>query len=403
MTPKLVSTATATIIDFGVVESGIRERETHDVSRGLAFAKLVTETVFCVATPEIDEHIVDGGADRGIDIVYIDHNNKVINIGSCKTVIDFKNSKKFFPADEIDKIISFVDDILLRRDEIVDKCNGKLSAKIREIWEIFDTEAYSVSVHLFSNRSTLTKDAKERLSSALARHGVSLFEYGLYELSHGIVKSIKPRFKKSLRASDSKAYTNNNEHARSIVLTTSLVDIAAFLSTETGSFDERLIWQNVRYFLGVENEVNREIKSTLLSENIEDFWFLNSGITIVCDQILSNPNGYHSIHMVNPQIVNGCQTASVIQAVSVETMRDLRGGQISVRIIETSDPSFVERIARASNTQSRILSRDLRAHDTFQLQLAECLRNYGYFYRRSVERFANTKGYANWTQLESGS
>ena len=81
--PRLVpTTVAANIIDFGVVETGIKERETDQVSRGLAFAKLVTETIFGVPTREVDDHIVDGGADRGIDIIYIDHNNRTINIGS---------------------------------------------------------------------------------------------------------------------------------------------------------------------------------------------------------------------------------------------------------------------------------------------------------------------------------
>ncbi|URK87817.1 hypothetical protein LP421_08520 [Rhizobium sp. RCAM05350] len=181
------------------METGIRERETSEVSCGLAFAELVTETIFCVSRHEVDEHIVDGGADRGIDIVYIDHNIRRINIGSCKTVLEFKNSHKFYPAEEIDKIISFIDDVLLHHDSMLEKCNGMLAAKVHEIWEIFSSEAYEVAVHLFSNRSTLPKDARERLSESLNRHNVSLFEYGLFELSHGLVKATKPRFKKTLK------------------------------------------------------------------------------------------------------------------------------------------------------------------------------------------------------------
>ncbi|AXO68189.1 hypothetical protein AGRHK599_LOCUS1456 [Rhizobium rhizogenes] len=382
MVTKLVPPTPATIIDFGVVETGIKERETFQVSRGLAFAKLVTETIFGVPAKEVDEHIVDGGADRGIDIIYIDHNNKIINIGSCKTVLDFRNSHKFFPGEEIDKIISFIDDVLLHRDEIISSCNGRLAAKIREIWEIFSTEAYEVAVHLFSNKSTLPTDARERLSTALNRHNVLLFEYGLFELSHGLVKATKPKFKKTLKGCECSSAPVEDLGRRAIMARVSLEDAARFLTGENGGFDERLVWQNVRYFLGIENEVNREIKATLLNSPVEDFWYLNSGLTIVCEQILSNPNGFHPIHMVNPQIVNGCQTATVIQSVSIGTMRNLKGGFIQVKIIETKSPEFVERIALASNTQSRILSRDLRAHDNFQLQIAECLRSLGYFYCR---------------------
>ncbi|TPJ42556.1 hypothetical protein FJ434_02190 [Mesorhizobium sp. B2-5-13] len=43
---------------------------------------------------------------------------------------------------------------------------------------------------------------------------------------------------------------------------------------------------------------------------------------------------------------------------------------------------FIERVALASNTQSRILNRDLRANDNIQRQLVECLRPHNYFYVR---------------------
>ncbi len=327
MAPKLVQQTQPTIIDFGVVETGIKERETDTVSRSLAFAHLVTETIFGVPKDEIEDHIVDGGGDRGIDVIYIDHDNRIVNIGSCKTVLDFKNSHKFFPGQEIDKIISFVDDILLHRDDILDRCNERLSFKVREIWDIFSTDAYSVAVHLFSNKSTLPREARNRLSSSLNRHNVSLYEYGLFELSHGLVKATRPKFRKTLSGIEN-ASPFAHEGRRALVAQISLVKLAKFLSSETGAFDERLVWQNVRYFLGIENEVNREIRSTLLNDPIQDFWFLNSGLTIVCERIISNANGSHPVHMVNPQIVNGCQTASVIQGVSSETLKDLEGGYI---------------------------------------------------------------------------
>lgn len=382
LSPKIVPKTTPTIVDFGVVESSIRERETENVSRSVAFSILVLETVFSVPRPEVEEYIVDGFDDRGIDIVYIDHANRRINIGSCKCVLTYKNSGKNFPGDEVDKLISFVDDLLLLREDLLRTCNGSLCAKVREIWEIFSNETYSIAVHLFSNQATLTKDARDRLATALERHEIALFEYGLFELSHGVVRATKPRFQKKLTPAPDAALCVNESKKRAIVTKVSLDDLNKFLSSADGTFDQRLIWQNVRYFLGIDNDVNREIRETLLSGQAGDFWFLNSGLTIVCDQIVSVANGRHPITMVNPQIVNGCQTATVIHAVGTGTMADLKAGYVHVKIIETDDNSFIERVALASNTQSRILNRDLRANDQFQRQLVECLRPLNYFYVR---------------------
>ncbi|MEX1154473.1 hypothetical protein, partial [Parvibaculum sp.] len=265
MSPKALPATAPTIIDFGVVESGIRERETDSVPRNRAFCKLVLETIFGVPGPEVEEYIVDGGGDRGIDIAYIDHANRRINLGSCKAVVNFRNSKKNFPGDEVDKISSFVDDLLLNREELLLTCNGALAAKVREIWEIFGNEAYTVAVHLFSNQLTLEREARKRLASSLERHEIGLLEYGLFELSHGIVRATKPRFQKKLTPSSDSALCVSEGENRALVTRVRLDELATFLNTQNRTFDERLVWQNVRYFLGLDNEVNREIRETLLS------------------------------------------------------------------------------------------------------------------------------------------
>lgn len=381
MSIRAVEGPKATIIDYGVVESGIKERETDQVSRSLAFTKLVVETVFQIPSEEVDEYIVDGGGDRGIDIIYIDHDNRRINIGSCKTVSNYRNSQKFFPAEECDKVISFVDDLLYARLQNFSACNPRLIAKVSEVMNVFENESYEVAVHLFSNQLTLPKDARERLTQSLDRHNAPLFEYGLFELAHGVVKATRPTFKKKLLPHSASSVSMQEGGTTAIVTRVELKDLAKFLDADS-RFDERLVWQNVRYFLGLENEVNREIRSTLQGPDSELFWLLNSGLTIVCDKIASLANGHHPLTLVNPQIVNGCQTAAVIHAVSQNTINGLNKGSVQVRIIQTSNPELIEKIALASNTQSRILSRDLRTNDPLQQKLAAALKPYGYFYRR---------------------
>ena len=379
--PKLVASSKVTVVDFGVVESGICERVTENVGRSLAFTMLVAETIFDLPNDELTDHIVDGGGDRGIDIIFIDHEHRRINIGSCKTVASFKNSQKFFPADEIDKIISFVDDLLLARESSFADCNPRLRSKLEEVWEIFGNEEYEIAVHLFSNQLTLPRDARVRLTEVLHRNNVKLFEYGLFEISHGLVRATKPRFKKTLLPIGDAPLTVSDTDRRALVVRVKLSDIAGF-TNRGGRFDERLVWQNVRYFLGLNNDVNREIRSTLQGGKAEDFWYLNSGLTIVCDQITSLANGHHPLTLINPQIVNGCQTAAVIHSVAFDSIGGVQDGSVQVRLIETTDTKFIEEIALASNTQSRILGRDLRANELFQQQIAATLRPRGIFYRR---------------------
>src|SRR5262245_51276308 len=109
-----------TLLDYSSVEQGLKAREPFARSREHAFQKYVLESVFSVLPEDVDQHIVDGGNDRGIDIVYVDHTNKTVNFCSTKTVDGFARSLKNFPGKEVDKIISFIDDLLHVRDRLLE-------------------------------------------------------------------------------------------------------------------------------------------------------------------------------------------------------------------------------------------------------------------------------------------
>ena len=378
-----VITTKPTLLDYQAVERGISERIGLDVERSQAFARYVLEKTFLIDPLKVDDFIVDGGNDRGIDIAYIDEENRIINLGSCKTVGTYKKSLSTFPGSEIDKIISFVDDLIYRREVLLTSLNPALVIFVRRAWELLGSEDYTIQVHLFSNQLTLAKSESTRLVTHLGRHGIKLFEHGLYELAHGIVRAAKPRFKKAISTIKGCCYAINDNGMRGFTATLTLSELKKFLSVGRPSlFDERLLAENVRYYLGISNDVNREIRETLLSGHSSEFWYLNNGITIVCDQIVGMSNGCHPITVVNPQIVNGGQTANVVFEILSESLLRDADGSIAIKIIETSDEDFIKKIAVASNTQSRILSRDLRANDRVQTKLASALSDRGYSYIR---------------------
>lgn len=79
--------------------------------------------------------------------------------------------------------------------------------------------------------------------------------------------------------------------------------------------------KNIREYLG-NTGVNKNIYNTLMdNKERKNFFYYNNGITIVCDEIKKNSHrssnsrlGYR-IDVVNPQIVNGCQTVNSIYEV----------------------------------------------------------------------------------------
>ncbi|WP_175361062.1 AIPR family protein [Bradyrhizobium sp. STM 3843] len=372
-----------TLLDWSLIEKGITTRSDFSRSREHAFHCYLLENVFNILPDAADDYIIDGGRDRGVDFIIIDHEARSIDIASTKVVATYKKSQNNFPGATIDKIISFVDDLLHRRDGLLADSNPLLRLKVEEIWDALEHDTYQIRVHLFSNQKPLASAERQRLEAHLARNDISLFESHLYELSHGVVRASKPRFSKTIRATADNSFEYREPSARAVIARLTLSELYDFLNVPANNeFDNRLVTQNVRYYLGSRAPVNREIRDTLVSGRAGEFSLLNNGMTIVCDQMIMVPGGCFPIKLVNPQIVNGGQTAVVIHTVGRSPPAHFSEGSINVKVIETSDRELIERIAVGSNTQNRIFGRDLRANDDIQLRIASSLSAYGYFYRR---------------------
>nr|WP_166294847.1 AIPR family protein [Bradyrhizobium sp. 2S1]MCK7670501.1 AIPR family protein [Bradyrhizobium sp. 2S1] len=327
-----------TLLDWSLVEKGISNRLDSSPSREHAFHCYLLENVFNILPDAADDYIIDGGSDRGIDFIIVDHESRTIDMGSTKVVATFKKSQNNFPGATIDKIISFVDDLLHRRDSLLTvDSNPLLRLKVEEIWDALEHDTYEIRVHLFSNQRPLASAARERLETYLSRSSVSLFERHLFELSHGAIRASKPRFTKTLKANAENSFEYKEVKARALVARLSLPELYEFLRDPNGKdFDERLVAQNVRYFLGSSVPVNREIRDTLIAGRADEFSLLNNGMTIVCDQMVMVAGGCFPIRLVNPQIVNGGQTAVVIHSVGTSPPRSFSDGSINVKFVETS-------------------------------------------------------------------
>lgn len=75
---------------------------------------------------------------------------------------------------------------------------------------------------------------------------------------------------------------------------------------------------NIRDYLGTSGAVNKGIAATLSSEDRNNFFYYNNGITMIVKKIgkpktkTRDSSTYLSIEITDPQIVNGCQTVSTI-------------------------------------------------------------------------------------------
>jgi len=153
-----------------------------------------------------------------------------------------------------------------------------------------------------------------------------------------------------------------------------------------------LFYDNVRDFLGIENnEVNREIKKTI--ENTpEMFHLLNNGVTILSDK---NERIQEKFRISNFQIVNGCQTSNVLYEIYKEK-GDFENLKIPVRLIITENEDIKNSIIIATNSQNKIPEEQLSALTSFQKELEKYYEAFSkkapfkIYYERRANQYNNS-------------
>ncbi len=147
---------------------------------------------------------------------------------------------------------------------------------------------------------------------------------------------------------------------------------------------------NIRDFLGNDNDVNSAIDATIRSGALRQrFSVLNNGITIVADSVHITGD---RVTITNYQIVNGCQTSHVLFAGSdIPGMDSLL---IPIRLIATNDEDLKNEITRATNNQTSIKKEQLEALSTFQRTLEEYYKTYTepneiLYYERRTGQYRN--------------
>lgn len=136
-----------------------------------------------------------------------------------------------------------------------------------------------------------------------------------------------------------------------------------------------LLAMNLRYYIKSANIDNR-IEDSILFDG-GNFWYLNNGIIIVCNDYLIKDN---KIELKQFSIVNGGQTSRMIGTIPFE-----KDFYICCKIIKNVFESpqeknlFISKVAEASNTQKPIKAKDIIANRIEQRNLKSLLQENGIF------------------------
>lgn len=136
-----------------------------------------------------------------------------------------------------------------------------------------------------------------------------------------------------------------------------------------------LLAMNLRYYIKSKN-IDGKIEDSILRDS-EDFWYLNNGIIIVCNDFKIDGS---EVRLKQFSIVNGGQTSRMIGEIPFNN-----DFFISCKIIKNifdtpkEKNAFIAKVAEASNTQKPIKAKDIIANRVEQRNLKSMLSENGVF------------------------
>jgi len=357
----------------------------------IAFTWLALETILNLNSDEIEEAITDGSMDGGIDAIHII--NRDVHVFNFKYTEDFEKTKNNFPENEIDKVLSTMHGIYNKT--IMEKdVNNVLWEKITEIWELFKAGSLNFKYYLCSNRQQPVERAKRKLETALDVY--RFVEYYYIDQEGFVSKVLEKKYRKvngEMNFVEKQYFERSDGPLKGIVATVAATDLVNLIKDPDNP--EKLIEdafnENVRVYLKLKNRINQRIYETALSDENFEFWYLNNGITIVCEECCYTPNSRSpKVKLTNFQIVNGGQTTCALFEAHLIDSEKLDDVLVLVRICETKkDYSISEKISETTNSQTPVRTRDLHATDTIQKKLEDEFKSLDYFYERKKNQYIN--------------
>ena len=355
--------------------------------RSAAFVLLVLRTVLAMDDEDALDCIVEGSGDFGVDGLHFeDPENGELAV----TLVQGKYRQSLegthaFPENGIAKMIDAVGALFDPGRALT--LNPRLRSRVEDVRSMVAEGAIPrVTAIAANNGPSWSAEAQQRIDAAVVDFGNQVaWQHVGPEALLALLQKQPPINEEMRLVGDATVETFDFRR----VLTGRCP--VAELARLTNTHGDHLFEKNIRRYLGLAgNRVNFGMASTLREPNERgNFYFYNNGVTIICSQFRYNAlqQGNWRVQVDDLQIVNGGQTARTVQRVTAETGVPLDDAEVLVRIYELppGDNGFVDAITFATNSQSPVDLRDLRANDPRQRALAESIRALGFDYRLKRE------------------
>ncbi|MCK4478077.1 AIPR family protein [Candidatus Bathyarchaeota archaeon] len=370
-----------------------------NAEENLAFLRFAHSLITGISVHSFDlDDFVDGGQDKQIDIITIDEAGDRADV----YILQVKNTDSF-SSNALIQIRNGLNWVFNKtRKDVLTLKNVEFKDKILEYRALQSNLGPSnirILVGFVTNgiESNLSDEFIQERQTIIDEYDNDTFEefkFGTYGADE-LVSLLKAQQRQTRRidAEIRMKYDANNpslikyyaQDLKGLVCSVPAQEIARLVNADAAGaiFD-----LNLRRFLGIRGAINKDILSTCVSaQSSYEFWFLNNGITVVCDEMdpVTDPDN-PIVKLKNMQIVNGCQTATAL-ALAQKDDKLTPDVRVLLRIYETDDPDLIGKIVLTTNNQNKIGGRDLRANDDAQLDMETGFKIYNYFYERKCRQF----------------
>lgn len=382
----------ADMISFNLLHNLVKQiiDEGLASNTGHAFDRVALRIILKLNDDEIEESLTDGHDDGGIDAIYIQ--NHTVHFFSFKYTYDYSNITDNFPGKEIEQISNTITKFItgnIRRDSF----NLAIWDKYIEFKELLEDGTIEIKIHLASNKAKPVALAQKKLEDDMKKYRiVEVKYYDLDDLVLLILNDKNKRINGELTLLGDQHFEKSNGQVKTIIGVISASDYITLLQRNgnPNQIEDCLFNENVRVYKAKHN-VNKSIIESALSDDNYLFFYLNNGITILCEKANYIPYSKNQrIKLENMQIVNGGQTSHSLFEAYKHNSEKVGRIEILVRICiaDKSDP-IGSKISETTNNQIPIGTRDLHSNDTIQRKLEIEFEQLGYYYERKPEQHSD--------------
>ncbi|MGD0280308.1 MAG: AIPR family protein [Smithella sp.] len=381
--------------------------DVNDLIKKLKFKETVEQTKFLTkfyvsirfnfSDYDFDAAYVDGTNDGGLDLVcQPDYNSYYIlqtKFTATPKKVNFIEIKH-----EIDKIFKTI---------IQENTNKKADTFINSLKRDLPNEDAIITINWLTTNyisDDVSNDAQKLINSLKSKHNIKAvidfipidkesIDRAIYDHKHDFV----PQTGRKVIPIKTEEYIKDNNpetSINSVICKVKVIDILKWFKNKEDI--KNYLQKNVRGFIGGEDSdktINYKIANSF-KEQPRLFWYKHNGIIIFVDSFRIEDN---KLILINPQIVNGGQTVTVIYSVW-DKNRINNDAEVLIRVYRQSyeDTETYERtieIVSALNSQNKVNPSDLKSNDPVQVNISKQLSPYGYQYLRKREKNSKSSDY----------